>query len=151
MINIFVTVGTTEFDELIKLVDNVAMNLSGFTIVAQVSSSAVYKPKNISYFEFSNEFENYIENADIIISHAGAGSIYSMLEKGKKLIVVPNLSRIDKHQSELANYVQQNNFSLVCKSLDELEDSILSISEISFNKYEKVDFFGLNIIRNLLK
>jgi beta-1,4-N-acetylglucosaminyltransferase len=151
MINVFITVGTTEFDELIEFIDEISLNLPDFNMVAQISSSAVYSPKNITFFDFSDDFESYVESADIIISHAGAGSVYSMLEKGKKLIVVPNLTRADKHQLELANFVQTKNFSIVCYVLKDLEEAILRVNKTSFNVYEKDDFFGLDIIRDLLK
>ncbi|MBE8233481.1 MAG: glycosyltransferase [Endozoicomonadaceae bacterium] len=151
MINVLITVGTTEFDELIEFIDEISLNLPGFNMVAQISSSAVYSPRNISFFDFSDDFESYVESADVIISHAGAGSVYSMLEKGKKLIVVPNLTRVDKHQLELANFVQKNNFSIVCNAIKELEGAILRINKTSFNVYEKDDFFALDIVRELLK
>lgn len=151
MIKIFVTVGTTEFDKLIQIIDQTCGKLKEFEIVAQRSSSSAYQPSNIDYFDFSGDIESYIDKADIIITHAGAGSVYSMLEKGKKLIVVPNLSRIDQHQSELANYVQKNNFALTCYELNEIQDYIFTIQKKSFNTYQKEDFFGLNIIRGLLK
>jgi len=151
MMNVFVTVGTTEFDDLIKVVDETCGNEIGMKIVAQVSSSSRYKPVNIDYFEFSKDIESFIDKADIIVTHAGAGSVYSMLEKGKKLIVVPNLSRVDQHQAELANYVQKNNFALICDSLNKIFDLISSTETRSFSVYQKEEFFGLNIIRDLLK
>lgn len=150
MIKVFVTVGTTEFDELIQAIDQTCGNKPGLEIVAQISQSSIYKPVNIGFFEFSNKVESYIDNADIIITHAGAGSVYSMLEKGKKLIIVPNLSRIDHHQSELANYVEKHNYAHTCYSLDSLCDLIYSVVESSFDVYKKEDFFGLETIRELL-
>ena len=151
MINVFVTVGTTEFDELIKVVDLTCGNRPELKIVAQVSRSSTYKPVNIAYFKFSNDIESYIDKADIIITHAGAGSVYSMLEKGKKIIVVPNLSRVDVHQKELANYVRKNNFAITCQSLSELCNLVSSADKRSFNLYKKEDFFGAELIRGLLK
>jgi beta-1,4-N-acetylglucosaminyltransferase len=151
MINVFITVGTTEFDDLIEVIDKISLNLPDFNMVAQISSSAVYSPRNITFFDFSDDFESYVDSADIIICHAGAGSVYSMLEKAKRLIVVPNLSRVDKHQLELANFVQKNNFSIVCNTLKELEGAILMINNTTFDVYTKDAFFGLDIIRGLLK
>jgi beta-1,4-N-acetylglucosaminyltransferase len=151
MLNIFVTVGTTEFDELIKAVDVSCGNQQDLLITAQISKSSSYDPLNIDYFEFSEEIESYIDKADVIITHAGAGSVYSMLEKRKRLIVVPNLSRIDLHQIELATYVEKNNFALTCNSFDDLLELINSVSNKKFNVYKKDSFFGIEIIQGLLK
>ncbi len=150
MFKIFITVGTTEFDILIKAIDTIFVNQSKYFFTAQISSSANYKPSNIEFFEFSSDIERYIDEADFIITHAGAGSVYSMLEKGKKLIVVPNLSRIDHHQIELANYVNKNNFAIACNKLDELPSLIESLKNQEFRSYQKEDFFGVGIIRDLL-
>ncbi|NMU71939.1 glycosyltransferase, partial [Vibrio parahaemolyticus] len=111
-INILVTVGTTAFDVLITVIDESFKHDQSVNIIAQISSSSNYTPKYIESFEFSDDFDSFVESADIIITHAGAGSVYSMLEKGKKLVVVPNLTRVDDHQLELAKYVQNNNFAL---------------------------------------
>lgn len=150
MFKIFITVGTTEFDSLIKAIDTAFVNQSEYFFTAQISSSANYKPINFEFFEFSSDIERYIDEADFIITHAGAGSVYSMLEKGKKLIVVPNLSRIDHHQKELANYVNKNNFAIACKKLDELPTLIKSMENKEFSSYLKESFFGVEVISDLL-
>ena len=41
--------------------------------------------------------------ADLIVSHAGSGSILESLSLGKRLVVVVNESLMDNHQAELAN------------------------------------------------
>ena len=151
MINVFVTVGTTEFDELIQVVDQTCGNQQGLQVVAQVSRSSIHKPVNIDYFEFSNDVASYIDKADVIITHAGAGSVYSMLEKGKKIIVVPNLSRVDSHQIELANHVEKNNFAIFCRELNDLSRLIYLMNSRDFNPYKKEDFFGAELIRKLLR
>lgn len=149
--NILVTVGTTAFDQLIESVDKLFGNDTDVKVVAQTSSSASYTPKNIDYFEFSSSFQSYIDNADLIVTHAGAGSVYSMLENGKKLVVVPNLTRADNHQIELAKYVQDKNFAVSCFDLTEIHACIYKAKETSFSSYESEKFFGHSIIRELLK
>ncbi len=149
--NILVTVGTTAFDELIKVIDESFKHDQSIDIIAQISSSSSYTPKNIESFEFSNDFQYFVESADLIVTHAGAGSVYSMLEKGKKLIVVPNLTRADDHQLELAKYVQDNDFAVSCFDLTEIKNCIKGIENIKFKPYRCEKFFGHNIIRGLLK
>ena len=55
-------------------------------IISQLGSSS-YLPHNFKYFKLigRNEYEKYVEQADVIISHAGTGSVIPPLKKGKKL------------------------------------------------------------------
>ncbi|AWG85228.1 glycosyltransferase [Vibrio parahaemolyticus] len=149
--NILVTVGTTAFDELITVIDESFKHDQSVNIIAQISSSSNYTPKYIESFEFSDDFDSFVESADIIITHAGAGSVYSMLEKGKKLVVVPNLTRVDDHQLELAKYVQNNNFALSCSDLEKIKICINNVKDFEFKPYRCEKFFGHDIIRGLLK
>ncbi|TON99184.1 glycosyltransferase, partial [Vibrio parahaemolyticus] len=73
--NILVTVGTTAFDELITVIDESFKHDQSVNIIAQISSSSNYTPKYIESFEFSDDFDSFVESADIIITHAGAGSV----------------------------------------------------------------------------
>ncbi|TOL40263.1 hypothetical protein CGH98_24405 [Vibrio parahaemolyticus] len=74
-----------------------------------------------------------------------------MLEKGKKLVVVPNLTRVDDHQLELAKYVQNNNFALSCSDLEKIKICINNVKDFEFKPYRCEKFFGHDIIRGLLK
>ncbi|CAM3223152.1 PssE/Cps14G family polysaccharide biosynthesis glycosyltransferase [Vibrio diazotrophicus] len=149
--NILVTVGTTAFDDLIKAVDERFKNDENIKILAQISSSHKYTPRNFDSFEFSDSFQTYIDCADLIVTHAGAGSVYSMLEQGKRLVVVPNLMRADNHQIELAKYVQNNNFAISCFDLSEIECCINKAKDMEYTPYECERFFGHNTILELLK
>jgi len=151
MLKLFVTVGTTEFDNLIKHVDLNLGDSKDFLITAQISDHACYKPQYIQSFNFIDNIDNEIERADIVITHAGAGSVYSLLERGKKIIVVPNISRVDHHQLELARYVERCNYGYSCFDFVNLEALINSIQQVEFSKYSKTDFFGIEAILELLK
>lgn len=144
-----ITVGTSSFCSLISAVDNIKIKNIEFEI--QTGSTEV-KPKNYQHFDYIDEFENYLKKFDFIITHSGAGSVYHCLEKGYKIIVVPNKERLDLHQLELARYVKENNLGLVCFELNEIESAVNKIIEnkITFNKYEKVDFFRHNEILEFL-
>lgn len=109
MIKVFVTVGTTPFDALIKHLDQQDWN--GIEIIAQISDEASFIPRNIEYFEFCDNIDFYYKNYDVIISHAGAGSIYKLLELHKKCIFVPNTTMKDNHQEDICRFVSENNFA----------------------------------------
>lgn len=99
---IFAIVGTQEpFDRLIELLDEWS-SIRGYNdIIAQVSSSG-YKPKNFQSFDFIpvNEFNKILLNADLIVSHAGMGSIISALQYSKPIIVMPRLAKLKEHRND---------------------------------------------------
>lgn len=89
---IFVTVGTTKFDELIATVLSreilEALSSKGYyKIILQIGKtlfvpncSSRYGFVNIEYFNMTANILPYVQNADLVISHAGAGSILDALE-----------------------------------------------------------------------
>ena len=81
---IFVTVGTTKFDSLIKYIDKNIKN-ENFQIEMQIADG-YYKPINYKYFSFTSDIENLYLDSDVVITHAGAGSIYHLLELRKRII-----------------------------------------------------------------
>lgn len=99
---IFTIVGTQEpFDRLIQYLDEWTEKTGYKDLIAQVSSSG-YKPKNFEYFDFipTNDFNNILMEADLIVSHAGMGSIISALQYHKPIIVMPRLASLKEHRND---------------------------------------------------
>lgn len=121
--SIFVTVGTTRFDLLIEAVTRSSslewMELNGYTdLVIQygkgkepVLPEDFNKSKKVScrWYQFQPSLEQDMIHADLIISHAGAGTVMEVLrlKPPKKLVVVINTLLMDNHQTELANAMAQ--------------------------------------------
>ncbi|AQP99405.1 hypothetical protein B0W48_06065 [Pseudoalteromonas aliena] len=140
---VLVTVGSSPFESFIQAVDKVAKTLPNYEFTFQISNSN-YKPSNGVYFSFSEEFSKYIDEADIVISHAGAGTIFELLEKKKKCIVIPNYERIDKHQSDLTTYIENNELAIVCHKLNNISLSIEQANCFKAKAYCKEGFFLTN-------
>ncbi|GAB3037695.1 PssE/Cps14G family polysaccharide biosynthesis glycosyltransferase [Bowmanella dokdonensis] len=136
--NVFVTVGTTRFDELFEALYQ--EKKPNWKLVCQTANPAIFYPEMIC-FDYANDIDKYIEVADVVVTHAGAGSVYSLLEKNKKLVVVPNLYRIDKHQSDLAEYVHKERYAISCFNMSDLGDCIELARTFQSQKYRKVEFF----------
>ncbi|MBV5329112.1 MAG: hypothetical protein JZU65_16040 [Chlorobium sp.] len=98
---IFVTVGEQlPFDRLINAVDEWA-SVSGEEVYAQIGNSRL-TPKTIKYKKNLDplEFNESFLAADIIIAHAGMGTIITALELGKPLLVVPRQARFGEHRND---------------------------------------------------
>ncbi|XP_053979132.1 UDP-N-acetylglucosamine transferase subunit ALG13 homolog [Hylaeus anthracinus] len=124
--NVFVTVGTTKFDELIKTVLTTeileALSLKAYNkLILQIGKTSLVPncvPRcgfvAIEYFTLSSNILEYVKAADLVISHAGAGSILDALENKKNLIVVVNQSLMDNHQLELAEQLYMDKYLYYC-------------------------------------
>lgn len=134
---ILATVGTTAFDEMIQAVDE--MIDPAYKCIFQIANGS-YLPVNGSWFRFSHDDPMY-EWADIVITHAGAGSVFTLLEMGKKMLVVPNLKRRDPHQQELAEYVEREKFSQVCWDVTGIKDCVNLALEFIPKPYTTRKFF----------
>ena len=99
---IFVTVGTQlPFDRLITAVDSWAGQNSATDIFAQVGEGGML-PFNIdSQARLSmKEFASQVADADLLISHAGMGSIITALDLGKPIIILPRLAMHGEHRND---------------------------------------------------
>jgi beta-1,4-N-acetylglucosaminyltransferase len=147
-VDILVTVGSTLFDELFDQVDSLPDYIRN-RITCQVGPSKK-KPKVSKVIDFVDNIEDYYRSAQIIICHAGAGTVFRLLELEKKIIVVPNISRTDKHQLDLAQYVEDNNLGHCLKDFNTLEDTIARIGSLVFYRYKPKKFFMKKYLNSLL-
>ncbi|CCF54732.1 hypothetical protein NDA11_000822 [Ustilago hordei] len=72
----------------------------------------------LELFQFAPDLKPYIGTADVVVSHAGSGTILDTLRmrpKPPKLVVVPNTSLMDNHQVELAEALGKERFLVVGK------------------------------------
>ncbi|NQX88384.1 MAG: glucuronosyltransferase [Halioglobus sp.] len=99
---IFASVGTQlPFDRLIQALDLWASSCVGSNVFAQVGRG-LYRPQHISWTEeiSPQEFRNQINACDILVAHAGMGSIITGIELGKRVIVMPRLASLGEHRNE---------------------------------------------------
>jgi UDP-N-acetylglucosamine transferase subunit ALG13 len=99
---IFVTVGTQlPFDRMIRTVDRWAAECGRDDVFAQIGPGA-YEPRNLGYSRFigADEFRERVQRAQVVIAHAGMGSIITALELGKPIIVMPRLVELGEHRND---------------------------------------------------
>lgn len=148
--NILVTVGTTSFDLLVQRVDELASSLQDKNFIFQVGNGK-YKVQNGRFFSFTDDIESFYKDADVVITHAGAGSIYRLLELRKKIIVAPNFERVDKHQSDISFYMEKNGHLLVAWKFDEIREHLITYDSFSPKPYLKDNFHKFHEIADFIK
>jgi len=133
--NLFVTVGTGKFDELVKSIDEAAPLLN-CKVIIQIGNGE-YIPKNCKYFRLAPNLDKYYKKADLIVSHGGAGTIYELLAKGKKVVALANLNRTDVHQYEILKVLSEENYLIWCPSPERIKECVEVASRFKFVRYKK--------------
>ena len=128
---IFLTVGThpQQFDRLVKAVDAIAGKNRKTQVFGQVGSSS-YKPKFFPFKEFivEPEYSAKFMEADVIVSHGGAGAIIHAMKHRKRLVIVPRLKEFgehtNNHQKELAELLEKHGKAIAVNGMQELEQAL---------------------------
>lgn len=152
---IFIALGTQkfQFNRLLKYVDDMKeKEIIKSKVVAQIGFSD-YVPKNYEYRDFfeKKEFEGFISNCNLLITHSGVATIMSGIKERKAVIVVPRDSKygehVDNHQFEIANSFSKSGYVKMCTNYEELLGAYDQINHIHFNQYDsKKDLINGEII-----
>ncbi|KAF5055562.1 hypothetical protein DSECCO2_376500 [anaerobic digester metagenome] len=131
---IFVTVGTHNqgFERLVQKMDEIAGKIDE-EVVMQIGFTE-YEPKNAKWFKFVDidEIRDFYKNADVIVSHAGAGALLDALSFEKPIIAVPRLKKfgehIDDQQLELTEALEDKGQIKAVYEIDDLEGFVKEIN-----------------------
>lgn len=103
---IFLTVGTHEpFERLIRAVDDwYGQARPGIALFAQVTDQglATYRPKHFEAIGRLTpmEYEARFDQAQLIVSHAGMGSILTALSRSKPIVVMPRRGHLHETRND---------------------------------------------------
>lgn len=85
------------------------------------------------------EFDRYIESADLVITHGGVGSIINSIKSGKKVIAVPRLSKfnehVNDHQVQIIKMFDKKGFIKGVFNMVDLSKAIMNIERFIPVKY----------------
>ncbi|KUJ00432.1 glycosyltransferase [Vibrio sp. MEBiC08052] len=98
---IFLTVGTQlPFDRLVQTVDQLAAKYQ-LDVSSQIGESD-YQAKSIQSAKFfaPDELDEQFRQSELIISHAGMGTIINCLRIRKPLIIFPRLAQYQEHRND---------------------------------------------------
>lgn len=99
---IFVTVGSqTEFDRFIKIIDDWAGKNRDVEVICQIGGG-LYKPlyaRSVRRLS-SIEFHAHITQCDLIVAHAGIGSIVAASDAGKPIVIFPRHADLNETRND---------------------------------------------------
>ncbi|GHP02392.1 hypothetical protein PPROV_000114900 [Pycnococcus provasolii] len=158
----FVTVGTTSFDLLtslflqplnciyeplfeqlmrLKVTHLVVQRGRGYGIyhgehmmLEKDNDNVIYKIP-YSTFGIADSIEEIFFNSDIVITHAGAGSIFEALSFGKKVIAVTNPGLMGNHQAELADELAKRRHIVTVHGPENLVDALKTVDLDALEPY----------------
>ena len=129
---ILVVLGTQDkdFSRLLKAVEH---EINKGTIKDKVvvqAGSTKFESKHMEIFDLlpAPEFEKLMDEADLVITHGGAGTILSAIKKGKKIIAAPRLAKYKEHhndhQKQIISEFSKLGYILELEDFDQLGDLI---------------------------
>ena len=143
---ILVLCGTQKqnFTRIMRLVEPIADKEE---IVIQAGHNH-YETDKMKLFSFipADEMSELYEKANLIVTHAGAGSILQGIQHQKKVIAVPRLTKyhehVNDHQIELASKLEQLGCILMYKDGEDflaLYEKSKTFQPLPFNQKGKID------------
>lgn len=120
---IFVTTGgQTPFDRLIRAADEWAAARGRDDLFAQIGAGD-YQPRAMEWTRFvpPEEFRRRVSEAELVVAHAGMGTILTCLELEARILVMPRRAslRETRNEHQLATARQLESRSLVSVAPDE--------------------------------
>jgi UDP-N-acetylglucosamine transferase subunit ALG13 len=147
---IFVTVGTQlPFERLVRAADIWAAEHSEEVFIQ--TGETVYLPAHCRFQAHVNppEWEALFQQARLVVSHAGMGTILKSLDCAKPLIVMPRQAKLNEHRNDhqLATASQFGHIASICvvhddmalqKALSEPFEAQLNVIEANQNLVQLV-------------
>lgn len=137
---ILVTLGTQK-EPFTRLLDYIEKSNIKEKIIVQAGHTK-YDSKKMEIFDFIpyEKMNEYISKADIIITHAGTGSILMPLKKGKKVIACARLEKydehVDDHQKQILEVFKEEGYILELDENSKLDDLMKEINDFKPKKYK---------------
>ncbi len=149
----------TQNNSFNRLLEEIEKNIKNGTIKEKVIVQAGYtkfesnKMKIIDLMS-KEQLEKFQDEADLIITHGGVGSIISSIEKGKKVIAVPRMheygEHVNNHQKEIVKDFNDKGYIIGIEKVEELKQAIEKIKDFEPKKYQPNNEKMLKIIEEFI-
>lgn len=136
----------TQNNDFHRLLDEIEKNIENGNINEDVIVQAgftKYKSDKMKIFSLTTKenLENLIKKADLIITHAGVGSIEMALEQNKKVIAIPRLKKfgehVNDHQKDIEKKLDEKGCLIGIDDVSKLGIALKKVKKFIPKKYEK--------------
>lgn len=169
---IYVTLGTQKF-QMDRLLQKLDLLIEKEIIKEQVIVQCVYHNYSPIHYKIESlipkeKVDRFVQEASLVITHSGTGSLIKCNQYSKKTLIVPRLKKykehVDDHQCEIARVFQKKARASVVYEMDELEEylkdptkimplhlplnneDILKSIEANINNYLSMDCDGVVLV-----
>lgn len=156
---ILVTLGTQDktFERLLKAIDKQIKKGNIKDRVVVQSGFTKYESNNMEIFDLipMKTFDKLMDEADLIITHGGVGSILGAIRKNKKVIAIPRLAKYKEHtndhQKQIVDEFVSKQYILTCKDLNKIHLVIEESQCFKPQKYKSSNNKMIKIIENFIE
>lgn len=156
---ILVLLGTqhNEFTRLLQKIEDCIDN--GFInekVIVQAGFTKYNTDKMEVFDMISKEtLDSLIDEANLIITHGGVGSIIIALKKHKRVIAVPRLhefnEHVNDHQRQIINVFNEKKYLIGIQNVEDLPEALNDIKNFIPEKYEGNNEKIIKIIEDFIE
>ena len=150
----------TQNNSFHRLLEEVDKNIKDGTIKEEVIVQSGYTKfqshrMRIIDLMSKEQLAEFQEEATLIITHGGVGSIVSSIEKGKKVIAVPRMheygEHVNNHQKEIVEDFNDKGYIIGIENVEDLKGAIIKSKTFEPVKYQPNNKKMLKIIENFIE
>lgn len=155
---IFVTLGTQDksFKRVLDILDKaIKEEIIKEEVIVQLGFTK-YESENMKLFSYCNtdDFNNYIRNCDLLITHGGVGSIFTGLENDKKVMAIARVKKYKEHtndhQLDIVESFTEEGYILSFNDYDSFVRSYNEVSDFKPKKYKSNTLNMINLIKGFI-
>ncbi len=150
----------TQNNSFHRLLEEVEKNIKDKTIneevIVQVGYTK-YQTHRMRVIDLMSkeQLEQFQDEASLIITHGGVGSIISSIEKGKKVIAVPRKheygEHVNNHQIQIVKDFNDKGYIIGIENVEDLKEAIIKSKTFEPVKYQPNNQKMLKIIENFIE
>ena len=150
----------TQNNSFYRLLDEIEECIKNKIITEEVIVQAghtAYSSNNMKILDFisSSELDILLAKSSYVITHGGVGSIISSINKNKKVIAVPRLSKynehVNDHQIQIVGNFNKNGYIVGIDDVTSLPTAINKINTFIPKEYKSNTNQIIDIIDNFIK
>ncbi len=149
----------TQNNSFHRLLEEIQKNIDNGNIKEEVivqNGYTKFESKNMKMYTQVpiDKIKEFIDNADLVITHGGVGSIITAIERNKKVIAVPRLKKykehVNDHQLDIVKSFNDLGYIIGLDSVELLGEALKKAEDFEPKQYIKNTGNILKIVENFI-